>query len=397
MEKLYDDNPYALPEENVKKKKSKILLLGKKNAMDIPLLIITLSLLAFGLVMLYSASYAVAYYRRDGDSTFFISKQLLFAFIGVVVMFIVSRIDYHIMHKLAWILYGASIVLLIVVLFMPPLNGARRWIFLPVGGNFQPSEVAKFAIIVLFSHIISKNYSKLKTFSYGVLPFVLVLIPIIVLMIMEPHLSGTVLILSIAVIMMFVGGTGIKWFLLGGGVCAGGVAAAIVIFPKLVPYAMERIETWRDPFLDTSDKGYQTIQGLLAIGSGGAMGLGLGNSRQKHLYVPEPYNDFIFSILCEELGFVGAVIVILMFVALLLRGLYIAAKARDKFGAMLVVGIIVQITIQAALNIAVVTATIPNTGISLPFFSYGGTSLLMLLGEMGVVLSVSRQANMEKT
>ncbi|MEG2769757.1 MAG: FtsW/RodA/SpoVE family cell cycle protein, partial [Oscillospiraceae bacterium] len=177
----------------------------------------------------------------------------------------------------------------------------------------------------------------------------------------------------------------------------GGIVGAILSFPKLVPYAMERYNTWKNPFLDHSDAGFQTIQGLLAIGSGGPMGLGLGNSRQKHLYVPEPYNDFIFSILCEELGFVGAMIVILLFVALLVRGLYIAVKARDKFGSMLVVGIIVQVTLQAALNIAVVTNTIPNTGISLPFFSSGGTSMLMLLGEMGIVLSVSRQANITQT
>ncbi|MPN35324.1 putative peptidoglycan glycosyltransferase FtsW [bioreactor metagenome] len=210
-------------------------------------------------------------------------------------------------------------------------------------------------------------------------------------MLLEPHLSGTILIVAIGAIMMFVGGTSLRWFALGGGVFAGGLAAALLAFPDLVPYAMDRIEMWKNPYLDMQDKGHQTVQSMLAIGSGGVFGLGLGNSRQKHLYVPEPQNDFIFSIICEELGFIGAMVVILLFVALLIRGSVLALRAKDKFGTMLVVGIIAQVTVQAVLNIAVVTNTIPNTGISLPFFSYGGTSLMMLLGEMGIVLSVSRQ------
>ena len=230
----------------------------------------------------------------------------------------------------------------------------------------------------------------MKTFRYGVLPFLLVLGAVAGLMLLEPHLSGTIIILGIGAIMMFVGGTGLVWFALGIGLGVTGVAGAVLLVPDLVPYAMDRIEMWQNPFIDP--KGYQTVQGLYAIASGGLTGLGIGNSRQKHLYVPEPYNDFIFAITCEELGFIGALLVIFLFVALLLRGIYVAANARDKFGSMLVVGVIVQITLQAALNIAVVTNTIPNTGISLPFFSSGGTSLVMLLCEMGVVLNVSRQA-----
>ena len=218
----------------------------------------------------------------------------------------------------------------------------------------------------------------------------LVLGVVAVLMLLEPHLSGTLLILGIGAVLMFVGGTGLRWFVLAG---AGGVAAigaAILLMPDLVPYAASRLNSWLDPFADPLGDGHQTIQSLYAIGSGGAAGLGLGNSRQKHLFVPEPQNDFIFSILCEELGFVGACAVILLFSLLLLRGVTLAAHAPDRFGALLVVGFVVQVALQAVLNIAVVTNTIPNTGISLPFFSSGGTSLMMLLGEMGIVLSVSR-------
>lgn len=368
----------------------------RRSAIDTPFLIIVLILVIFGLIMLFSASYATALYRF-GDSFHFIKDQVMFAIVGVTAMFIASRVDYHIFHRLAWLLMGVTLVMLVIVLFMPEYNGAHRWITIKGLGTLQPSEIAKFAIIVLFAHIISINYAKMKTFSYGVVPFMIILLPVIVLMVLEPHLSGTILIVSIGAIMMFVGGTGLKWFGLGGGLMAGGLTAALIAFPDLVPYAMSRIEMWQNPYLDVQGKGHQTIQSLLAIGSGGVMGLGLGNSRQKHLYVPEPQNDFIFSIICEELGFIGAMVVILLFVLLLVRGAVIAINAKDKFGAMLVVGIIAQVTVQAILNIAVVTNTVPNTGISLPFFSYGGTSLMMLLGEMGIVLSVSRQGRLPKT
>ena len=221
-------------------------------------------------------------------------------------------------------------------------------------------------------------------------PFALVLGAVAVLMLLEPHLSGTVLILGIGAVLMFVGGTGLKWFVLAGAGGAAAIGAAIIIMPDLVPYAASRLSSWLDPFADPLGDGHQTIQSLYAIGSGGAAGLGLGSSRQKHLFVPEPQNDFIFSILCEELGFVGACAVILLFALLLWRGITLAAHAPDRFGALLVVGFVVQVALQAVLNMAVVTNTIPNTGISLPFFSSGGTSLMMLLGEMGIVLSVSR-------
>ncbi len=363
--------------------------------MDLPFLVLVLTLVSFGLVMLYSASYAVALYRR-GDAFAYIRPQLLFAAVGLIALYLASRVDYHIYHKLAWPMLGLSLVLLVVVLFMPEYNGCKRWIVLPGLGTLQPSEIAKFSVILTFSHIISLNHQKMKRFSVGVLPFAAILGVLAVLMLLEPHLSGTLLLFGIGAVLMFVGGTGMRWFALAGGLGAAAIAGAVILLPDLVPYAADRLSSWIDPFSDPLGDGHQTIQSLYAIGSGGATGLGLGNSRQKYLYVPEPQNDFIFSILCEELGFLGACLVILLFVMLLLRGAVIALRAPDKFGALLTVGFVVQVVMQAVLNMAVVTNTIPNTGISLPFFSSGGTSLMMLLGEMGIVLSVSRQGLQEK-
>ena len=356
---------------------------------DIPFLLILLLLLSYGLIMLFSAGYAVALYRR-GDAYTYIRPQLLFAALGVLAMYAASLVDYHVWHRLAWPMLGISLLLLAIVLFMPEYNGCKRWIVLPGLGTLQPSEIAKFSIVLVFSHIISLNHDRMKSFSTGVVPFALILGVVTVLMLLEPHLSGTVLILSIGAVLMFVGGTGLRWFMLAGAGGAAAIGTAIVLMPELVPYAADRLNSWLDPFADPLGDGHQTIQSLYAIGSGGAAGLGLGNSRQKHLFVPEPQNDFIFSILCEELGFLGACAVILLFSALLWRGITLAAHAPDRFGALLVVGFVVQVALQAVLNIAVVTNTIPNTGISLPFFSSGGTSLMMLLGEMGIVLSVSR-------
>ncbi|WP_294809212.1 FtsW/RodA/SpoVE family cell cycle protein [uncultured Gemmiger sp.] len=366
--------------------------LRSQPCLDLPFLCILLLLLSLGLLMLFSAGYAVALYRR-GDAYTYIRPQLLFAALGLAAMYAASLVDYHIWHKLAWPIMGLSLLLLVIVLFMPEYNGCKRWIVLPGLGTLQPSEIAKFAVVLVFSHIISLNHDRMQGFAAGVLPFGILLGLVAVLMLLEPHLSGTLLILSIGAVLMFVGGTGLRWFALAGGLGVGAVFAAVLALPQLVPYAADRLSSWRDPFADPLGEGHQTIQSLYAIASGGVAGLGLGNSRQKYLYVPEPQNDFIFSILCEELGFVGAALVIFLFLLLLLRGITLAVRARDKFGALLVVGFVVQVVLQAILNIAVVTNTIPNTGISLPFFSSGGTSLLMLLGEMGIVLSVSRQTD----
>ena len=366
--------------------------LASQPPMDLPFLLLILTLVAFGLVMLGSASWAVGLYRR-GDAYAYLRPQLLFAAVGLAALWAASRVDYHIYHRLAWPLLGLSLVLLTVVLFMPEYNGCKRWIVLPGLGTLQPSEIAKFSVVLVFSHIIALNQSRMDQFRIGVLPFVAILGVVAVLMLLEPHLSGTLLILVIGAVLMFVGGTGLRWFGLAGAGALTALSLALVLLPDLVPYAADRLSSWLDPFADPLGDGHQTIQSLYAIGSGGATGLGLGNSRQKHLYVPEPQNDFIFSILCEELGFVGAALVLVLFFLLLWRGLVIAVRAPDKFGALLAVGFVVQVCLQAVLNIAVVTNTIPNTGISLPFFSSGGTSLMMLLGEMGIVLSVSRQVS----
>ena len=366
--------------------------LASQPPMDLPFLLLILTLVAFGLVMLGSASWAVGLYRRS-DAYAYLRPQLLFAAAGLAALWAASRVDYHIYHRLAWPLLGLSLVLLTVVLFMPEYNGCKRWIVLPGLGTLQPSEIAKFSVVLVFSHIIALNQSRMDQFRVGVLPFVAILGVVAVLMLLEPHLSGTLLILVIGAVLMFVGGTGLRWFGLAGAGALTALSLALVLLPDLVPYAADRLSSWLDPFADPLGDGHQTIQSLYAIGSGGATGLGLGNSRQKHLYVPEPQNDFIFSILCEELGFVGAALVLVLFFLLLWRGLVIAVRAPDKFGALLAVGFVVQVCLQAVLNIAVVTNTIPNTGISLPFFSSGGTSLMMLLGEMGIVLSVSRQGS----
>lgn len=366
---------------------------GRGN-LDVTFLVLVLLLLTFGLIMLFSASYAYAYYN-DNDSFYYIKRQLVFAIAGIVAMIVASHFDYRFWQKLALPVMGVAVVLLIIVLFLPKIAGVHRWIAIGNIITFQPSEIAKFAIVVMFAKMVTGYGDKMKTFRYGIVPFLIVLGIIAGLMMMEPHLSGTVLIATIGVVMMFVGGVDLKWFALGVGVLAAGIVVVVMI-PGVIQYAQARLEYWLDPFSDPQGLGFQTIQSLLAIGSGGVMGLGLGNSRQKYLYVPEPQNDFVFSIVCEELGLVGAAIIVILFALLVWRGYVIAIRAQDKFGTMLAVGLTTQVGLQALLNIAVVTNTIPNTGISLPFFSYGGTALMMLLAQMGVILSVSRRAALEK-
>ena len=367
----------------------------KKSGIDISFLVLVLLLLVVGLVTMFSASYVNAYYVY-GDSFEFISKQLIFAVAGVVAMLVIAHIDYHILHKLMIPIFVVTLILLAVVLFMPELNGARRWIVIPGLGTFQPAELAKFTTVLMFAHFIAIYYNKMKTFRYGVLPFMIILAIIAGMVILEKHLSGTIIIVAIAFIMMIIGGTKLRYLFIPGGIGAAGITC-LFLFTNLLDHAKLRLQYWLDPFADIQGKTFQTYQSLLAIGSGGLMGAGLGNSKQKFLYIPEPQNDFVFSIACEELGFIGATFIIILFVLLVWRGFVIAMRSPDKFGAMLAVGITVQVGVQALLNIAVVTNTIPNTGISLPFFSAGGSSLMMLLMEMGVVLSVSRYSMMEKT
>ena len=363
--------------------------------MDLPFLVLVLTLVAFGLVMLCSASSAVALYRRQ-DAFAYVRPQLLYAAMGLVAMWTASRVDYHIYHKLAWPLLALSLVLLTAVLFMPEYNGCMRWLVLPGLGTLQPSEIAKFAVVLVFAHIIALNHDRMDSFAVGVVPFALVLGVVAVLMLLEPHLSGTVLILSIGAVLMFVGGTGRKWFVLAGAGGAAAIGAAIIIMPDLVPYAASRLSSWLDPFADPLGDGHQTIQSLYAIGSGGVFGKGLGRSVQKLSYVPEAHNDMILSIICEELGLFGAIAIILLFLLLLWRCMIIANNAPDLYGSLMVVGVMAKIDLQVIINIGVVTNTLPNTGIPLPFISYGGTSVAIILCEVGLVLSVSRSIRFKR-
>lgn len=364
-----------------------------KGNIDLTFLVLVLTLLVCGLVLMFSASYAYAYYY-EGNSFHYITRQLVWAGMGLGAMAFLSTWDYHVWHRFAWLAFGVTIVMLVIVYFMPERNGAHRWIFI-AGQQFQPTEIAKFSVVLLFSHMISLNHDKMKTFQYGILPYGIILVIYAGLIIFEPHLSATIIIMALGVVLIFVGGASLKWFGLG---MAGGVtlAAVAMMIPSINERAMYRINIWKDPFIDPQVAGFQTIQSLYAIGSGGLMGAGIGNSRQKYLFLPEPQNDFVFAIICEELGFVGAVLIILLFALLICRGFMIAVKARDRFGMLLATGLTAQVGIQTVLNIAVVTNTIPNTGVSLPFFSYGGSALLMLLAQMGIILSVSRQTALEK-
>lgn len=384
------------PKLNNDRGKSGVFKLFQTGRMDLTFFALIIIIQVIGLVMLFSASYAYAY-ARYGNSYFFISKQAILAIAGVALMLIISKIDYHIFRKFAWPLYIISIIMLIVVLLLPPLlpdNDCKRW--LGFGGfSFQPSEVAKFAIVLLFAHLISINYKQMEKFTFGVGFFAILLGIVCGLVVMEPHLSATLLIFAIGVCLMIVGG--IKGRYIGLGVIGGVGLGIIAIVTGVAGYGGDRIKYWLDPWSSAGDKGYQTIQSLLSIGSGGLFGRGIGQSRQKYLWVPEPHNDFIFSVVAEEVGLVGCLIIVILFVLLVWRGFVIAVRSPDKFGCLLAVGLTFQVGVQAALNIMVVTNTIPNTGISLPFFSYGGTALVMLLAEMGVVLSVSRNTNLVKT
>ncbi|MEE0927841.1 MAG: putative lipid II flippase FtsW [Acutalibacteraceae bacterium] len=362
--------------------------------MDITFLSLVLILLSIGLVMLFSASYAYSY-TYFGNSYRFIFRQALFAVGGVLVMLGISKIDYHILKKFSWVIYLITIAMLVIVLILPPMSdelNVKRWISLGFV-SFQPSEIAKFAVIVIFSAWLAVNGEKLKKVRY-VLWMIALLALVCVLVVAEPHLSATVLIFAIGIILLIVGGLQKRWIIAGAGLGVGGVL--FLIFSGIISYGSDRIKFWLDPWADPSGSGYQTIQSLLAIGSGGLLGRGIGQSRQKYLWVPEPHNDFIFSIVCEELGLIGAMVIIGLFCALIWRGFTIAMRAQDKFGTLMAIGLTFQVGLQAILNILVVTNTIPNTGISLPFFSYGGTALLILLAEMGVVLSISRGSTVEK-
>ena len=354
---------------------------------DFAFLFILMILLAVGLCMLYSASYAQSEYDTGYTvSTRYLQKQAVCAVIGLAAMFFLSRIPPDFWLRFAWPLYGVSIVLLLsVLLFGQSVNGARRWINI-AGIQFQPSEIAKFTMIVLFARL-TKDFGKdARKFRYGVLGFGGALLGILVPLALEKHLSAIMLMGLVAVVMMFVAGTDPKWLLAG----AGAAAVFVVIYITLMGYAGDRVTAWLHPEQDPGDTGYQILQSLYAIGSGGLFGRGFGKSRQKYLYLPFQYNDYIFAIICEELGLLGALLIVMLFGALILRGYWIALRAPDRFYTVLCAGLITLIAVQTVLNLAVVTNLLPSTGIALPFFSYGGTALAVNLGEMGVVLSISR-------
>ena len=363
------------------------------DSVDYPFLFLVLLLLTVGLAMLYSASYAQSEYDTGYEiSTKYLQKQAVCAAIGLVAMYFFSRIPAGFWYRLAWPLYGFSIVLLLSVLLIgEEVNGARRWINI-AGIQFQPSEVAKFTMILLFARLTRSFGQDAKQFRYGVLGFGMALLGILIPLALEKHLSAFMLMGMVAVVMMFVAGTSPKWLLAG----AGAAAVFVVIYISLMGYAGDRVTAWLHPEQDPGDTGYQILQSLYAIGSGGLFGLGYGKSRQKYLYLPFQYNDYIFAICCEELGLVGAVSIIVLFAVTIQRGYWIALQGRDRFSTVLAAGLVTLIAVQTILNLCVVTNLLPSTGIALPFFSYGGTALAVNLGEMGIVLSISRHRNKRK-
>ena len=361
---------------------------GKVGELDYYLLTDIIIMLLFGLVMVFSASSANAA-DELGDSYYYLRNQAIMAGIGFVAMLVISRIDYHILGRYANMLFvGTIIVLMMVLVFGTEVKGAKRW--LGIGpASFQPSEMAKITMIIFMAFKLSLDKGKMKKSYKEVLRYLAVIGIVCLLILLEKHLSGTIVVLSVCVLMMFIAGLPLKYFFLGG---AGAVAFAVVAI-LVEPYRMRRLYTFFDPFKYKMGDGWQIVQSLYAIGSGGLFGLGLGRSRQKYLYIPEPQNDFIFSIICEELGLIGAFSVIVLFAIFVYRGVKIALRAPDSFGRYLAFGVTSLVAIQVIINIAVVTSVMPVTGMQLPLFSAGGSSMIFLLSGMGILLNVSRQSN----
>ena len=379
-----------------------------RGPIDLPFLMLVLLLVGIGIVMVFSASFASAYYYKP-DPYFYFKRQLIYAFLGVAVMYGVSRVNYQYLRALSFPMLLGSIVLLALVLspLGVSINKATRWLkmFLIFGPTYQPSEIAKIAVILFFSAKLSKRGSrKKKKFTnrtfWGrfrnmlerigfleLLPYGLWLGVVLLLIVKEPHMSGTILTMIGAASVLFASGVSLWWFAAGGTLAA----TALGLIIAATDYMTTRIEIWHNPWLDPLGKGFQPSQALIAIGSGGLLGKGLGQSIQKYLFLPEPENDYVFAIIVEELGFIGAALILFLFALLVLRGYWLAIHARDRFGMLTTIGITTLLAFQVLFNIAVVTNTIPSTGISLPFFSFGGTALVMQLAEMGIILSISRQ------
>ena len=381
-----------MAKQKVKKTNSKTDIGFLNNPIDYTLLITVLLLLSLGLIMVLSASSPTALSEGKSSYAYFI-KQAGFALVGIALMIVLSKIDYRIYKKFYLIAYFVALALLVAVLVIgKEANGAKRWIYI-AGISFQPSEAVKLCMIVFYATVLTKNKDNLKDFFNGWIKHLIMLVPIIGLLIVEPHLSASIVIVGVCMIMMTLAGCNL-WQIVVPGVVIGVPAVTIgIVKIQKFAHALKRITTFIDPWKDKLGDGWQVIQSLYAIGSGGLFGLGLGQSRQKYLYLPEPQNDFIFSVMAEELGFVGCAFVIILFAILIWRGTLAAMKAPDMFGSLLAIGITSLIGIQAIMNIAVVTSTMPATGMPLPFFSYGGTALLIILCEMGVLLNISRAGN----
>ena len=358
-EREYHAQESKIVRTNTGIRKNDIFTVG---SFDIPFFALTIALLTIGLVMLFSASYPYAL-QKYGDSYYFFKRQIVFAVAGVVAMLVMSKINY----KLLKVIHRPLLIVTLLLL-----------------------------VVVTMATYVTKHYSKMKNPIYGIVFPILIIGLFCGLIYLEHHLSCTILVFCIGAAIMFAGGTDWRLFAVGLGFMVDVVALVIMNPDLLMNYAGDRIVAWLDKSYEPLGKRWQTNNSLYAIGSGGFFGVGLGNSKQKYLYVSEPQNDFIFAIVCEELGFVGAIAIVVLFALLFIRGIKIANRCEDKFASFIVLGIVAQVAIQTIFNIMVVTDTIPNTGIALPFFSYGGTALLMLLFEMGVVLSISRKSNQKK-
>ncbi len=380
----------------LRKVKKKLKIFSVRRGMDMTFLFLVLILLIIGMIMMFSASYPSSY-EETGKSFVYLQRQALYAGIGLLAMVLLSYFDYHHLHKFAFLVLIVAVGGLIWVLVAPSDGEVKRWISL---GSFtiQASEIAKFAVVLFLAHWGSVHFKEMDTFRYGVLPAIILMAVIGALLILEPHYSGIAIIGSLIMLMMYISGVKLRYFIIA--FAAIGVVIIGLAITGNLGYAMTRLAGWGQALTYTDEQlwqtTYQTRNSLYAIGSGGFWGLGLGQSRQKYLYIPEVQNDFVFAVVCEELGFIGATIILCLFALLVWRGITISMRAQDKFGSLLGIGLSAQIGLQVILNIMVITDWLPNTGISLPFFSFGGSSLIMLLAQMGIVLSISRTSNLEK-
>lgn len=400
------NNGGKVRKQKKQKDPNRIRFIDLSGRVDIPMLVITLVLLTFGITMMFSAGHALSYRENDGNSYAFATKQMQAAGLGLILMFLASMFDYRLLRHEFRLFKGKykftiAQVFFVITLVMTAMcipfgvsnivDGPKRWLRVPLFGTFQPSDFLKVGLIIFLAYYIHKNSDQMRRIKVGVIKPMIPVGIICFLMYKQPHLSGLIIMLGISVAMLFVGGMNWKPFIPF--VLAFGALLLIMFLTSDFTYFGDRFK-YMDPLSDPSDKSYQSYQAALAVGSGGMWGVGFGNSSQKYYYLPEAQNDFVYAVLCEEFGFVGGLVVILLFLIFVLRGFYIARRAEDKFGMLLATGISLQVGIQALLNIGVNVFVIPNTGVSLPFFSYGGTALLVQLVEVGLLLSVSKRAKL---